>query len=68
MVGVFSASVRAPLTGLVLIAELTHHSQLLLPQAVAALAAYLMAAALRDRPIYEALRERDDRNAATATI
>ena len=68
MVGVFSASVRAPLTGLVLIAELTHHSQLLLPQAVAALAAYLMAAALRDRPIYEALRERDDRNAATTTI
>jgi CIC family chloride channel protein len=68
MVGVFSASVRAPLTGLVLIVELTHHGQLLLPQSIAALAAYLTAAALRDRPIYEALRERDDQRAGTATI
>jgi CIC family chloride channel protein len=68
MVGVFSASVRAPLTGLVLIVELTHHGQLLLPQSIAALAGYLTAAALRDRPIYEALGERDDRRAATATI
>ena len=68
MVGVFSASVRAPLTGLVLIVELTHHGQLLLPQAVATLAGYLTAAALRDRPIYEALRERDNRSAGPATI
>ena len=65
---VASASVRAPLTGLVLIVELTHHGQLLLPQSIAALAAYLTAAALRDRPVYEALRERDERNAATTTI
>ena len=68
MVGVFSASVRAPLTGLVLIVELTHSGQLLLTQSIAALGGYLTAAALRDRPIYEALRERDDRRAATATI
>jgi chloride channel protein, CIC family len=68
MVGVFSASVRAPLTGLVLIVELTHSGQLLLPQAIAALGGYLTAAALRDRPIYEALRARDERSAATATI
>ena len=68
MVGVFSASVRAPLTGLVLIVELTHHGQLLLPQSIAALGGYLTAAALRDRPIYEALRERDDQRAGTATI
>jgi CIC family chloride channel protein len=68
MVGVFTASVRAPLTGLVLIVELTHHGQLLLPQSIAALGGYLTAAALRDRPIYEALRERDDQRAGTATI
>jgi chloride channel protein, CIC family len=68
MVGVFSASVRAPLTGLVLIVELTHHGQLLLPQAVTTLAGYLMAAAMRDRPIYEALRARDARSSAPATI
>jgi CIC family chloride channel protein len=68
MVGVFSASVRAPLTGLVLVVELTRHGQLLLPQAITALAGYLVAAALRDRPIYEALRERDARNEAPTTI
>jgi len=66
MVGVFSASVRAPLTGLVLVVELTHQSHLLLPQAIAAIVAYLVAAGLRDRPIYEALRARDDRRASAA--
>jgi CIC family chloride channel protein len=60
MAGVFAASIRAPLTGLVLVVELTHEGHLLLAQATAALAAYLFAAAVRDRPVYEALRERDD--------
>lgn len=58
MAGVFSASVRAPLTGLLLVVELTHNGHLLLAQATTALAAYLFAAAVRDRPVYEALRER----------
>ncbi len=66
MVGVFSASVRAPLTGLVLVVELTHRGQLLLPQAITAIVAYLLAAGLRDRPIYEALRERDAGRASAA--
>jgi CIC family chloride channel protein len=62
MVGVFAASVRAPMTGLVLLVELTHSGRFLIPQATAALAAYLFAAAVRDRPVYEALRERDERH------
>ena len=41
--------------------ELTHSGRYLIPQATAALAAYLFAAILRDRPVYEALRERDAR-------
>ncbi len=61
MAGVFAASIRAPLTGLVLVVELTHAGHLLLAQATTALAAYLFAAAVRDRPVYEALRERDVR-------
>jgi CIC family chloride channel protein len=61
MVGVFAASVRAPLTGLVLLVELTHAGHFLIAQATSALAAYLFAAVMRDRPVYEALRERDDR-------
>jgi len=61
MVGVFVASVRAPITGLVLLVELTAEGHLLLVQATTALAAYLFAASVRDRPVYEALRERDAR-------
>ena len=61
MVAVFAASVRAPMTGLVLLVELTHSGRYLIPQATAALAAYLFAAILRDRPVYDALRERDAR-------
>ena len=61
MVAVFAASVRAPMTGLLLMVELTHSGRYLIPQATAALAAYLFAAILRDRPVYEALRERDAR-------
>jgi chloride channel protein, CIC family len=61
MVGVFVASVRAPITGLVLLVELTAEGHLLLAQATTALAAYLFAASVRDRPVYEALRERDAR-------
>jgi CIC family chloride channel protein len=61
MVAVFVASVRAPMTGLVLMVELTHSGRYLIPQATAALAAYLFAAILRDRPVYDALRERDAR-------
>jgi CIC family chloride channel protein len=64
MVGVFAASVRAPMTGLVLLVELTHSGRFLFPQATAALAAYLFAAAIRDTPVYEALRERDQRRDA----
>ena len=66
MAGVFAASIRAPLTGLVLVVELTHQGHFLLAQATAALAAYLLAAALRDPPVYHALRERDARRAVSA--
>jgi len=66
MVGVFVASVRAPITGLVLLVELTAEGHLLLVQATTALAAYLFAASVRDLPVYEALRERDARRVDAA--
>lgn len=61
MAGVFSASVRAPLTGLILIAELTGAAHLLFPQATTVLVAWWLAGALRDPPIYEGLRARGER-------
>lgn len=58
MAALFSASVRAPLTGIVLIVEMTHNYEQLLALLVACLVAYLVAEE-RCKPIYEALLEKD---------
>ena len=58
MGALFTATVRAPLTGIVLMTELTGKYDFMLPLLVSCFAAYGVAEALRDRPIYEALRER----------
>ena len=59
MVGMFTGSVRVPITGVVLILEMTGGQHHLLEFTVTGLAAYLVATALGDRPIYEALLDRD---------
>ena len=59
MAAVFTASVRAPLTGITLILEMTGEQRQLFALCTACLVAYLVAEALRDRPIYEALLEDD---------
>ena len=59
MAAILASSVRAPLTGVVLIIEMTRQYDLLYDLLVAAFAAYAVAEALRDAPIYEALLERD---------
>jgi CIC family chloride channel protein len=59
MAAMLSASVRAPLTGVVLIVEMTAEYGLLYALIVAAFVATLVAQALRDHPIYDALMERD---------
>lgn len=59
MAGWFTASVRAPLTGMVLILEMTGGHEHLFAIAVGCLCAYLVADQLDDRPIYEALLEQD---------
>jgi CIC family chloride channel protein len=68
MAAYFSAVVRAPLTGIVLMVEMTGGYALVLPLLVASLIAYGLADFLRSPPIYEALLERDlarDEPAAT---
>ena len=64
MGGLLTAIVRAPLTGIVLMIELTGVYDFMLPLLVCSLAAYGVAEALGDMPIYEALRERAKRLAA----
>jgi chloride channel protein, CIC family len=66
MAAYFSAIVRAPLTGIVLIAEMTGNYNQMLPLLVACFCAYAVAEVLRDTPIYEALLQRDLRRSGTA--
>ena len=55
MAAFFTGVVRAPLTGMVLITEMTTAFNLLLPMLAACTGAYLAAALLRSEPIYDAL-------------
>jgi CIC family chloride channel protein len=55
----FAATVRAPVTGIVLAAELTGNFGLVLPIAVACITATLVAHTLGGRPIYTSLLEQE---------
>jgi CIC family chloride channel protein len=59
MAAYFTAIVRAPLTGIVLIIEMTGNYDQMLPLLVSCFCAYIVAESLKDVPIYEALLERD---------
>ena len=59
MAALLAASVRAPLTGVVLIVEMTAEYQLLYALLIGAFVSYATAELLGDAPIYEALLERD---------
>ncbi len=59
MAAYFTAIVRAPLTGIVLIIEMTGNYAQMLPLLVACFCAYLVAEAMGELPIYENLLERD---------
>lgn len=59
MAAMLSASVRAPLTGVVLIVEMTQQYSLLYALLCGAFVSYIVADLIRDTPIYEALLERD---------
>lgn len=59
MAAYFAAIVRAPLTGVILIVEMTGDYQQMLPLLVSCFCAYAVAELMKDEPIYEALLERD---------
>jgi CIC family chloride channel protein len=56
----FAAVVRAPITGVVLIAEMTATTSLLVPMVLASMAASAVCLALRSAPIYDSLRVRTE--------
>lgn len=59
MAAYFVAVVRAPLTGIMLITEMTGTYSFMLPLLVSCFAAYAVSEFLREKPIYESLLERD---------
>jgi CIC family chloride channel protein len=59
MAAAFAAIVRAPLTGIVLILEMTNNYEQLFPLLVACMIAFLVAERFHNKPIYEALLEYD---------
>jgi len=59
MAAYFTAIVRAPLTGILLITEMTGSYEQMLPLLAGSFCAYAVAEYLRDFPIYEALLHRD---------
>ena len=58
MAALFTAVVRAPLTGMILVTEMTDNSRLLLPMLAACFSAMAVATMLREPPIYDSLKER----------
>lgn len=59
MAAYFTAIVRAPLTGIMLIVEMTGNYSQMLSLLVSCFCAYAVAESLKNLPIYEALLERD---------
>lgn len=59
MAALFTGIVRAPLTGVVLIGEMTSSYSQMLPLILACFVAYAVAEAMGDLPVYEALLQRD---------
>jgi CIC family chloride channel protein len=59
MAAYFTAIVRAPLTGIALIVEMTGSYEQMLPLLVSCFCAYAIAEFLGDLPVYEALLERE---------
>ncbi len=66
MAALFSGTVRAPLTGIVLMLEMTESYSLMLPLLVASFAAQWVADLLREPPIYDSLLRRELRAAGEA--
>ena len=58
MGALLAASVRAPLTGIVLVLEMTDNSQLILPMIITCLGATLLAQFLGGKPLYSTILQR----------
>jgi CIC family chloride channel protein len=62
MGALFSATVRAPITGILLVIEMTNNYHLILPLIITALGATVIAQAMGGQPIYSQLLHRTIKN------
>jgi CIC family chloride channel protein len=67
MGAVFAGTIRAPITSVLIIIEMTNGYSLILPLMIANMSAYGLARSLRPTPIYEALLEQDGVHLAPQT-
>jgi CIC family chloride channel protein len=67
MGALFAASIRAPMTGIILIVEMTQNYRLILPSMITCLMATTVAQLANNAPIYEQLLERTLRNKAVGS-
>ncbi|PRC43802.1 ClC family H(+)/Cl(-) exchange transporter, partial [Mycobacterium sp. ITM-2017-0098] len=65
MAAFFAATIRAPLTGIVIVLEMTATTSVAVPMLAAAAAAVLAANAVGSAPIYDSLRARMPAEPAT---
>lgn len=68
MAGFFSASVRAPITGIILIMEMTASFKHLVPLAIVAVFSYVVAELCHSKPIYDSLLQRALAKGKAATL
>jgi len=68
MAAYFTAIVRAPLTGIMLIVEMTGNYAQMLPLLLSCFCAYAVAESLKELPIYETLLERDLRRGGVSHL
>ncbi len=66
MAGYFSAIVRAPVTGTILILEMTGAYDLLLPLMIVSIISYSIPEYYKDKPIYEALMQKASSHQSTS--
>jgi CIC family chloride channel protein len=68
MGAVFSATIRAPMTSVLIIVEMTSGYSLILPLMIANMSAYVLARRWRPEPIYEALLAQDGIHLGDGTV
>lgn len=67
MSGLFSSTIKAPLTGIVLVIEMTSNYQLIIPMIITSLTATFISQIFKSEPLYTEILERTLKNSKTSS-